>query len=102
MLLCPQHLGRSLQPEGTQQVEVGVYEVRQLGKGPLWVKGQQVPGERKGLAPLGQRWLIRSRGQTIAFHDWPCPLRDEGLDSFPAVSAGTYPCSAFVADPLGI
>ena len=83
-------------------MEVGGYEVGQLGKGPLWVKGQQVPGERKGLAPLGQRWLIRSRGQTTAFRDWPCALRGEGLDSFPAVSAGTCLCSAFVADPLGV
>lgn len=83
-----------MQPEGTQQVEVDGYEVGQLGKGPLW--------ERKGLAPLGQVWLIGSRGQTTAFRAWPCPLGGEGLDSFPEMSAGTRLCSALAANPLGI
>ena len=100
-LSCPHRLYRSLQPEGTQQVEVDGYEGDSWEKA-LFGKGRQVPGERKGLAPLGQGWLIWSRGQTTASHAWPCPLEGEGLDSFPEVSAGTHLCSALTANPLGI
>ena len=58
-LSCPHRLYRSLQPEGTQQVEVDGYEGDSWEKA-LFGKGRQVPGERKGLAPLGQGWLMRA------------------------------------------